>query len=422
MTIFIGHETQTLFLPTKINEKKSLRSADLTIIILSKYYKHSQTTTQAVYPKCALFFASLLRVDLSEQPVSGAAQRQRQRRLRSWLRHDRRNGPGREYAPFLTRTEECQGQGVGARDELHGHGPGPPFPPSPPSPPPPSSHTPAGALPPPAKKSPSGRGWTGSLPCPRRRSGICGALCEQIVDAVPSVPVLDDPAPQTVEQLQDIMRIFETLLPVPEKVIEVPKILLDDVLMRIVVRDMELGEQSVEVPTTTSFSSLQRIVEQNVGIPVPGGGGRFAGLQGFPPSTAPQFSEGFWWRSSRLSPRTEFASASASFSPPAGIHEDGNEPGVGFFTLFTEIKKVRRPQPPPSERVHASVSSSTPALQLRLLDWILLFTVEAPYNGDRTGETRWVMEDGYLPFWWLRPGGRCERLREGEVFEMIDDL
>ena len=43
---------------------------------------------------------------------------------------DRRDGPGREYAPFLTRTEDCQGWGVGTRDELHGHDPGPP-PPSP---------------------------------------------------------------------------------------------------------------------------------------------------------------------------------------------------------------------------------------------------------------------------------------------------
>ena len=54
-------------------------------------------------------------------------------------------------------------------------------------------------------------------------------LLEQIVDAVPLVPLLDDPVPQTVEQLQDITRFFDTLLPVPEHVIEVPKILLDDV-------------------------------------------------------------------------------------------------------------------------------------------------------------------------------------------------
>ena len=37
---------------------------------------------------------------------------------------------------------------------------------------------------------------------------------DQIVDAVPGLPTLDDPAPQMVEQLQDIMRSFDTLLPV----------------------------------------------------------------------------------------------------------------------------------------------------------------------------------------------------------------
>ena len=40
----------------------------------------------------------------------------------------------------------------------------------------------------------------------------------------------------------------------------------------------------MEVPTIISYSSLlQRTVEQNVNIPVPGRGGRNVGLQGFPP-------------------------------------------------------------------------------------------------------------------------------------------
>ena len=74
---------------------------------------------------------------------------------------------------------------------------------------------------------------------------------QQIVDAVPSVQILDAPVPQTVEQL-------------------------------------------VEVPTIVSYSLLQLIMEQNVDIPVPGCGGRNVGLQCFLPglsSTAPQFSE-----------------------------------------------------------------------------------------------------------------------------------
>ena len=104
---------------------------------------------------------------------------------------------------------------------------------------------------------------------------------QQIVDAVPLVPFLDDPAPQMVDQLQDIMRFFDTLLPVPQQVIEVPKILLDDVPVRTDVRGTQLAEQLVEVPTIVSYPWLQLSMEQNVDIPVPCRGGRIAGLQGF---------------------------------------------------------------------------------------------------------------------------------------------
>ena len=87
---------------------------------------------------------------------------------------------------------------------------------------------------------------------------------EQIVDAVPLVPLLDDPVSQMVEQLPDVMRFFDFLLPVPEQVIEVPKILLDDVPMRTGVRDTQLAEQLVEVPTIVSWSLLKFIMEHVV--------------------------------------------------------------------------------------------------------------------------------------------------------------
>ena len=61
-----------------------------------------------------------------------------------------------------------------------------------------------------------------------------------------------------------------------------PKILPEDVPMRITVRDTQLVEQLVEVPTIVSHSSLQLILE-HVDIPVSDGGGRLAGLQGFLP-------------------------------------------------------------------------------------------------------------------------------------------
>ena len=117
---------------------------------------------------------------------------------------------------------------------------------------------------------------------------------EQAAAYVPMVQILDIPVPQMVVQLADVMRFFDTLLPVPEQDIEVAKILVDDVPMRTVLRDTQLAEQLVEVPTTVSFSSLQRTVERHVDIPVPRRGRRNAGVQGFLPgqcSTASLSSE-----------------------------------------------------------------------------------------------------------------------------------
>ena len=123
-------------------------------------------------------------------------------------------------------------------------------------------------------KSPAGRGLTGSRRS-GRRSGSSGT---QVILA----PVLDVPVPLMEDKL-----LVDAFAPhdvrVPEQVIEVPKILIDEFPARTLVREPQLAEQLVEVPTIISFSSLQRIVEQNVDVPVPRGGVR--GLQGFPPRT-----------------------------------------------------------------------------------------------------------------------------------------
>ena len=81
--------------------------------------------------------------------------------------------------------------------------------------------------------------WIATLSGPQER--VQRRTVQQTVDAVPLVPFLDDLAPQMVELLQDTMRSFDTLLPVPEQVTEVPKILLDDVTMRTPVRDTQLA-------------------------------------------------------------------------------------------------------------------------------------------------------------------------------------
>ena len=79
-------------------------------------------------------------------------------------------------------------------------------------------------------------------------------------DILPA-PSLDVPVPQMVDQLPDIEHFFAALSPDPEQVIEVPKILPLDVPMRAALRVTQLVEQLVEVPTTVSYSSLQRTVE-----------------------------------------------------------------------------------------------------------------------------------------------------------------
>ena len=50
---------------------------------------------------------------------------------------------------------------------------------------------------------------------------------DQIVDAVPGLPTLDDPVPLMVEQLVDVLQLFDALIPVAEQVIDVPKIIIE---------------------------------------------------------------------------------------------------------------------------------------------------------------------------------------------------
>ena len=100
------------------------------------------------------------------------------------------------------------------------------------------------------------------------------------VEQIIAAPMIDVPVPLMEEQL--LVDVFAPHdIQVPEQVIEVPKILIDELSARTPVREPQLAEQVVEVPTIISFSSLQRNVEQLVNIPVPRGGVRR--LQGFPP-------------------------------------------------------------------------------------------------------------------------------------------
>ena len=257
--------------------------------------------------------------------AAGAAKRRRERRLRQFLRHERLT-----VAMLLAETQHHaapRGQnkatsGGKARDVLHGQVPGAPLP--------------QGSRPP----------CLGEPRGPQER--IQQRTMEQLADVVPMVQILDIPVPQMVEQLPDVLRFFDTLQPVPEQAIEVPKILLDDVPVRTPVRDTQLLEQLVEVPTILSYSSLQRTTEQHVDIPVPRRGGRNAGLQGFLPGQSSKASQLSLERiSERLRSRSFLVedflpgqgSPSSSHVPPRD-QEGLDEPGEGFFSNFLKKCEV----------------------------------------------------------------------------------
>ena len=189
---------------------------------------------------------------------TGSARRRRERRLRSMLRHERMSvamalAESTHHSAQRQKTARAGGE---ARVVLRGHVP--------------EARLPQGSRPP----------CLGEPREPQDQDQL--RTMEQAAAYAPMVQILDIPVPQLVDQLADVMRFFDTLQLVPEQAIEVPEILLDDVPVRTPVRDTQLVEQLVEVPTIVSYSSLQRTTEQHVDIPVPRRGGRHSGPQGFP--------------------------------------------------------------------------------------------------------------------------------------------
>ena len=143
---------------------------------------------------------------------------------------------------------------MGARVELYGDGPGPP-------------HTPAGAFSL-YDEEPGGSrpDRTPTLSGPQER--VQWHTVDQIVDAVPGLPTLDTPVPLMVEQLVDVLRFFDALVPVAEQVIDVPKIILENVPPRRLVRDPQLAEQLVAVPTPfPAHVPVPRMEDQLVEVP-----------------------------------------------------------------------------------------------------------------------------------------------------------
>ena len=162
---------------------------------------------------------------------------------------------------------------------------------------------------------------------------------EQAVDTVLFVPSLDVPVPQMENQLVDVCRLFDVLI--PEQVIEVPKISSTPrpPRRRRVRFAEQTAEQLVEVPTIISYSSLQRTVEQSVNIPVPGREGQHVGLQGFLPrqrSTALHASQE---RSSERIVEQIVDSRVLGGGSSASSSSTREHAGEGFFRTFPRVKK-----------------------------------------------------------------------------------
>ena len=194
----------------------------------------------------------------------GAAWRRRQRRLRSMLRHERQTvrmelGAALHHSwsgELVTykglRAQKTASAGPAEHFELSS-----------------DDGRPAGAERPAALLEPRLQGDV------QRHAGIGYELAQNL-----DVPVL-----QMGEQLPDVLQLFASFLPVvAEQVIEVPKIFLDTTPQRLedCLRQPQMADQLVDVPTVVSYSSLQQLTaEQIVDIPVPGGdgGGGRGGLQ-----------------------------------------------------------------------------------------------------------------------------------------------
>ena len=157
---------------------------------------------------------------------------------------------------------------------------------------------------------------------------------------------LDVHAPQMVDQLPEILLFFFALSPVPEQVIEVPKILPDDVPMRTTVRDTQLGSTDDHILFLVAADSG---AERRHSSSSSCWANRWV-FKVFPPNRVQQrrsfprnaFLSGLW--SSSVTPPV-FRGGPQGFRPgqtssssshrPAGISEDTDEPGEGgFFALF----------------------------------------------------------------------------------------
>ena len=214
-----------------------------------------------------------------------------------------------------------------------------------------------------------------------------GRILRHVVGHLPA-PSLEVPVPQMVDQLPDIEHFFAALS----------------------LRVTQLVEQLVEVPTTVSYSSLQRTVEQLVHIPVPGGGGPSSGLHGFLPRQRSTASPSRKRISERIVEqivdpvsRGSLPGSSSSHSP-AGDEERADEPGKGVFRTFPQIKKSAKVTSHPGSELPPHPSSWTAAAQLEdSVEWVRLREKHAGktyFWNRRTNSTVWRAPAGVEVVWY----------------------
>ena len=193
--------------------------------------------------------------------ASGAAWRRKQRRLRSWWRHEQQT-----VASVLATATHHSHSKVGTSNAiLRGQKIG----------------TSTGAVPAEHSElsSDDGMPTTGMRPASMLEPWPQGKVQWHSGIGYELVQALDAPVLQVEEQLPNVLQLFVTSVPaVAEQVINAPKISHDRTQQRLVdyLRQPQMAEQLMEVPTIVSYSSLQGVVEQNVDI---AGGG----LRGFLP-------------------------------------------------------------------------------------------------------------------------------------------
>ena len=241
---------------------------------------------------------------------------------------------------------------------------------------------------------------------------------EDVGSVCPIVQILDLPVPHVVDQLAELLNLEEDVLDagrlvdrffqVPELVIEVPKISLHVIPLRALVPEPQLAEQLVEVPTIVSFSSLQRIMEQTVDIPVPQGGGGRVGvrsLQGFPGQSSTAYCGADFPAATAEQnvdipvPRGDrtLHSASTSSVLPVTASE-------GVFRTFPQNKKSAKVTSHSGSELPPHPSPSTAAAQLEgSVEWVRLREKHAGktyFWNRRTNSTVWRAPEGVDVVWY----------------------